>query len=298
MGDSKVTVRTLRDMKARGERITMLTGYDYTFARMLDASGVDAILVGDSLGMVIQGNANTLPVTLDEMVYHCRAVARGVRHAHMIGDMPFLSYQTSVEEAIKSAGRLVKEGGVEAVKLEGGEDFAPTVRALVRCGIPVMAHIGLTPQWVHAMGGFKIQGRDAEAAKRLRRAAAALEEAGAYAVVLEGIPLELAREITEERKIPTIGIGAGPHCDGQVLVLYDLLGLCDEIRPKFVRRYEEFGERGRAAIERYVHEVREGEFPTREHSFSSTAKAAPVARAAEAPANGNGAKPASYGPTQ
>ncbi len=234
MNDPKVTIHTLATMKQRGERITMLTAYDATFARLLDESHVDILLVGDSLGMVIQGNETTLPVTLDEMIYHTRAVVRGCRRAHVVGDMPFMSYQESVPQALHNAGRLVKEGGCHAIKLEGGAQHVELVRALVHCGIPVMGHIGLTPQSFHQMGGFKIQGRESGAAERLLADARALEAAGAYAVVLEGIPSEIAAAITSAVSIPTIGIGAGSACDGQVLVIYDLLGMDDSFKPKFV----------------------------------------------------------------
>src|SRR5690606_25407453 len=222
MKTSKVTIHTLRQMKQRGERIAMLTCYDATFARLLDESHVDILLVGDSLGMVIQGQETTLPVTLDEVIYHTRAVVRGARRAHVVGDMPFMSYQTSIEAGLAAAGRLVKEGGAHSVKLEGGAQHAELIARLVASGIPVMGHIGLTPQSFHQMGGFKIQGREAGGAERLLEDARALEQAGAYAVVLEGIPAEIAERITAELSIPTIGIGAGVGCDGQVLVVYDL----------------------------------------------------------------------------
>ncbi|MBI2894454.1 MAG: 3-methyl-2-oxobutanoate hydroxymethyltransferase [Deltaproteobacteria bacterium] len=292
---SKVTVRTLQEMKRSGERIAMVTAYDATMARIVEAGGVDVVLVGDSLGMVIQGLDTTLPVTLDEMIYHCRAVARGLKHAHLVGDLPFLSYQTGPEDAMRSAGRLLKEGGCESVKLEGGEEMAPTVARLVTVGIPVMGHVGLTPQSVHAMGGFRVQGKDDASAERILRGARALCDAGAYAVVLEGIPLTLAARVTAEISVPTIGIGAGPHCDGQVLVIHDLLGFFDELRPKFVKRYDELGERARSAVSAYVAEVRSGEFPTREHSFG----AAPPRIAAPTPGSEPEPDPPrkAYGPT-
>ena len=268
----KITVSSLQKFKRENRKITMLTAYDATFARLLDEAGIDVLLVGDSLGMVIQGNENTLPVTLDEMIYHSRAVARGSQHAHIVGDMPFMSYQASAEQAIQSAGRMLKEGGAHAVKMEGGVELAETVHKLVRAGIPVMGHVGLTPQSVHAMGGFKVQGKTADAAARIRDDAHALQEAGAYSIVLEGIPAPLAAEITGSLEIPTIGIGAGAQCDGQVLVIYDLLGMNDAFKPKFVKRYEHFAQRIRGAANEYIEEVRKGEFPTADHSFSGEAR--------------------------
>jgi 3-methyl-2-oxobutanoate hydroxymethyltransferase len=275
----KVTIQTLRRKKTAGDKLTMLTCYDATFARLLDAAGVDILLVGDSLGMVIQGQTTTLPVTLDEMIYHVRAVARGTQRAQVVGDMPFMSYQTSLDEGMRAAGRMVKEGGAEAVKLEGGAQHAELVRRLVGAGIPVMGHIGLTPQSFHQMGGFKVQGRDAAAAGRLVDDAHALEQAGAYSIVLEGIPLELAREITAAVSVPTIGIGAGPHCDGQVLVIYDLLGMNDDFKPRFVRKYDNFAVRIRTAADAYVNDVRAGTFPTAEESFSTETPARAAAGA-------------------
>jgi 3-methyl-2-oxobutanoate hydroxymethyltransferase len=264
-----VTVQTLRAMTSRAERITMVTAYDATFARMLDEGGADILLVGDSLGMVVQGQETTLPVTMDEMVYHCRAVARGSKRAHLVGDMPFMSYQVSADDALRSAGRFLAEGGMHAVKLEGGVDMAPTIRRIVAAGIPVMGHVGLTPQSVHAMGGFKVQGKREEDAQRVLEDAKAVAEAGAYALVLEGIPSELASRITAELPIPTIGIGAGPHCDGQVLVCYDLLGLTPERVPRFVKQYESFYQKGLTAIARFKHDVQEGAFPSAEQSFGT-----------------------------
>jgi 3-methyl-2-oxobutanoate hydroxymethyltransferase len=266
-GHAKVTVQTLRQMKADGERITMVTCYDASFARLCDQGGADVFLVGDSLGMVIQGESTTLPVTLEDIIYHTRAVRRASGRAHVVADMPFMSYQGSVEEALKNAGRLLKEGGAESVKLEGGEEIAETVERMVRAGIPVMGHVGLTPQSVHAMGGFKVQGRDPEAARRILREARALEQAGAFAIVLEGMPVELARVITQSLDIPTIGIGAGVDCDGQVLVLYDLLGMNLEFAPKFVKRYAELGRVVPEAVARFREEVRGGTFPSEAHSF-------------------------------
>jgi 3-methyl-2-oxobutanoate hydroxymethyltransferase len=286
----RVTVPVLRQMKARNERIAMVTAYDATFARMLDEGGADVLLVGDSLGMVVQGLDSTLPVTLDEMIYHCRAVARGLRasksggRALVVGDMPFMTYQVSPEEALRAAGRFLSEGGAHAVKLEGGVSIAPTIARLVEVGIPVMAHVGLTPQSVHAMGGFKVQGKTESDAARVLADARAVAEAGAFAIVLEGIPTELARRITESVDVPTIGIGAGVHCDGQVLVSYDLLGLTPNLRPKFVKRYAELYDEGARATRAYVDDVKRGAFPTDEHSFGS--RAVPSAEQA----------PGTYGP--
>jgi 3-methyl-2-oxobutanoate hydroxymethyltransferase len=267
MKTQKVTIHTLRQKKERGDKIAMLTAYDATFARLLDESDIDILLVGDSLGMVIQGHETTLPVTLDEVIYHTRAVARGAGRAQIVGDMPFMSYQAGLDTAVANAGRMVKEGGCHAVKLEGGARHAELVTRLVACGIPVMGHIGLTPQSFHQMGGFKVQGREHGGAERLLEDALALQEAGAYILVLEGIPAEIAQRITAALDIPTIGIGAGPHCDGQVLVIYDLLGMNDSFKPKFVRRYEDFAGRIRAAARAYVDDVRAGAFPDERESF-------------------------------
>jgi 3-methyl-2-oxobutanoate hydroxymethyltransferase len=263
----KITVPEIARMKQRGEKITCLTAYDYSFARILDDAGVDILLVGDSLGCVVQGNANTLPVTLEEMIYHTRAVARGRKRALLVGDMPFLSYQVNAEEALRNAGRLLQEGGAEAVKLEGGVVMAATIAKLVQVGVPVMGHIGLTPQSVHSFGGYKIQGKDKRRREAVLRDALAVEEAGAFSVVLEGMPLDLAREITERLAIPTIGIGAGVHCDGQVLVIHDMLGLFDDFRPKFVKRYAELKNVMSGAVKTFINEVREKKFPGEEHSF-------------------------------
>ena len=270
--ETKVTVPAV--LAAKGERkLTMLTAYDYTFARIADRAGVDMLLVGDSLGMVVQGNENTLAVTLDEMIYHTRMVARGRERALVVGDMPFMSYQVSPTEAVANAGRMVKEGGAECVKLEGGTHMAETVARLADIDIPVVGHIGLTPQSVHRMGGHKVQGRKsgraAGARERLLEDAVALEEAGAFAIVIEGVPADLADEITREVAVPTIGIGAGPACDGQVLVLHDVLGLEDRIAPKFVKRFAELGRAAADGVQAYVGEVRGGAFPTAEHSFGA-----------------------------
>ncbi len=294
---SKITVPELRARKStagRGDKLAMVTAYDATFARMFDGAGVDAMLVGDSLGMVIQGGTSTLPVTLDEMIYHCRAVARVTQRAHVIGDMPFMSYQGSIEQALLNAGRLLKEGGAESVKLEGGEEIAPTIRAMVRMGIPVMAHVGLMPQRVHAMGGFKVQGRSEGGADSILEDAVAVCEAGAYAVVIEGVPAPLAERITAALDVPTIGIGAGVGCDGQILVSYDMLGLVDTMRPRFVKRYEEFFRRGVEATRSFVDEVRNGVFPGPEHSFGMPVESRNAVADALAPRHA--ANPA-YGPT-
>ncbi len=269
----RLTVADLRRMKGAGERIAMVTAYDAAMARLVDDAGADAILVGDSLGMVFQGHDSTLPVTLEHMIYHTSAVRRGVMRsrgrAHVTADMPFGSYQASADEAVKSAIRLVAEAGAEAVKLEGGSEYAEVVRRIVRAGVPVMGHIGLTPQSVHAMGGYVVQGKDTEKAHRLLRDAKALEEAGCFAMVLECIPAELARFITAQVRIPTIGIGAGPQCDGQVLVVNDLLGVDDSFKPRFVKRYAELGGSIAGAVGAYVNDVRAGAFPAEEHSFHS-----------------------------
>ncbi|MBN8466111.1 3-methyl-2-oxobutanoate hydroxymethyltransferase [Corallococcus sp. AB004] len=266
----KVTIHTLKRLKQSGQKICMVTAYDATFARILDEGGADVLLVGDSLGMVIQGQESTLPVTMDQMVYHSAAVSRGAKRAHVVGDLPFMSYQVSPQEAVRNAGRLVSEGNVGSVKLEGGAEFADTVRAIVRASIPVMGHLGLTPQSVHKMGGYVVQGRDEDAARRMLDDALALEAAGAYALVLEGVPLELARTITQSLKIPTIGIGAGKHCDGQVLVCYDLLGMNPDFKPKFVKRFANLHGNITEAANTYFSEVRAGTFPDEEHSFKAT----------------------------
>ncbi|MEQ8277709.1 MAG: 3-methyl-2-oxobutanoate hydroxymethyltransferase [Deltaproteobacteria bacterium] len=265
----QVTASTLRQMKADGERITMITAYDATMARLVDRGGADVILVGDSLGMVIQGAQNTLAVTLDDIIYHTRAVVRGASRAHVVADLPFMSYQADPTEGFRSAGRLMKEGGAHSVKLEGGAVYAPLVERLVGAGIPVMGHLGLTPQSVHAMGGFKVQGKDAAAAERILRDAKALEAAGAYAIVLEGVPVELSRVVTAQLSIPTIGIGAGVDCDGQVLVCYDLLGMFEDFVPKFVKRYAKLGDAVVEAVGEYKREVVEGTFPEERHTFHS-----------------------------
>jgi 3-methyl-2-oxobutanoate hydroxymethyltransferase len=266
----KVTVPAIRAKKGR-EPITMVTAYDYTMARLLDDGGVDMLLVGDSLGMVIQGQNTTIPVTIEDICYHTRAVARGAASAHVVGDMPFMSFQVSAEQALVNAGRLVKEGMAESVKLEGGREVAEHVSRIVRAGIPVMGHIGLTPQSVHALGGFKVQGKDAAAVSRLVDDALALEEAGVFAVVLEALPPDAAEQITAALSVPTIGIGAGPRCDGQVLVCYDLLGMTPDHRPRFAKQYANLGEQVTEAAARYVAEVRAGAFPAEEHCYPTNA---------------------------
>ncbi len=277
-----VNIHELRRMKVAGEPIAMVTAYDATAARLVAAAGVDAVLVGDSLGMAVQGHDSTLPVTLDQMVYHSAMVRRGLARsdgrAHLVADMNFGSYQASADEAVKAAMRLVAEGGAEAVKLEGGADFAEVIRRIARAGVPVMGHIGLTPQSVHKMGGYVVQGKDSEKAQQILRDARAVEAAGCYALVLECVPAELARIVTAQLRIPTIGIGAGPHCDGQVLVLNDVLGLDDAFTPRFVKRFAELGGAVQGAVAGYVAEVKARSFPDAEHSFhSSGVRLVPVA---------------------
>lgn len=264
----RITIRTLLDKKARGRRVTMCTAYDAGQAALIEEAGIDVILVGDSVGNVVHGHETTLPVTLDEIVLHCRWVMRGRRRALVVGDLPFLSYQVDVAEAMRSAGRLMKDAGVDAVKLEGGVEAAGTVSRLVAAGIPVMGHVGLTPQSVHVLGGFRVQGRTAERAREILDGARALERAGAFAVVLEAVPAEIAARITERLTIPTIGIGAGARCDGQVLVFHDLLGLSRGRMPRFVKRYAELGDEAVRALSRYRAEVEEGSFPGPEHGYA------------------------------
>jgi 3-methyl-2-oxobutanoate hydroxymethyltransferase len=273
MAKEKVRVTDLGRMKAEGAPITMLTAYDYPFARIFDHVGVDVLLVGDSLGMVVQGAESTLPVTLGEMIYHTRMVVRARRRALVIADLPFLTYQVSVEQAVRNAGRLIKDGGAEAVKLEGGITMADTIRRLVDVDIPVMGHIGLTPQSIHRMGGHRVQGRRSGRGpgcrERLLEDAAAVEQAGAFSLVLEGIPADLAQEITEHSAIPTIGIGAGPRCDGQVLVMHDVLGLSESFIPRFAKPYANLWQDAGAAATAYIREVRERAFPAPEHCYGS-----------------------------
>ena len=260
------TITQIQAHKKRREPLVMLTCYDATFARLVERGGADLILVGDSLGMVIQGHEHTLPVTLDEMIYHCRAVARGSERVHIVGDLPFGSYQGSVEDAVRSGIRLMKEGGVQSVKLEGGARVIESVARLTEAGVPVMGHLGLTPQSVHQLGGYKLQGRSRDAAEQLLRDALELERAGAYAIVLEAVPTQLAARVTEALSIPTIGIGAGAECDGQVLVIYDLLGLDDRFHPSFLKKYLDLSAEVTHAVERYTAEVRTREFPGIEHT--------------------------------
>jgi 3-methyl-2-oxobutanoate hydroxymethyltransferase len=262
-----ITLKQIREKHRRGERIAMLTAYDATFARLLDGAGVDMLLVGDSLGMVIQGHESTIPVTLDEVIYHTRCASRGASHAMVVADLPFMSYQVSGTQALLAAGRAMKEGRAGAVKLEGGLEMAEAVRLMVAAGIPVMAHIGLRPQRVHQMGGYVKQGRTAGEAQELIAEAKAFEEAGAFSLVLEGVAIETAREITESVTIPTIGIGSGPCCSGQVLVIYDLLGLNPEFRPSFLKVYADGSAFVSDAVRRYVDEVRSGTFPAEAHGF-------------------------------
>ncbi|MFA4885772.1 MAG: 3-methyl-2-oxobutanoate hydroxymethyltransferase [Desulfotomaculaceae bacterium] len=262
-----VTTATIRQMKAEGKPITMLTAYDYSMAKMVDDAGIDMILVGDSLGNVILGYDSTLPVTMDEMIHHVKAVCRGVGRAMVVADLPFMSYQVSVKEALRNSGRFLKETSARAVKLEGGQEVADAVRSIVNAGIPVVGHLGLTPQSVHQMGGYKVQGKDESAAKKLLADARCLEEAGAFCLVLECVPSPLAKLVTESLHIPTIGIGAGPYCDGQVLVIHDMLGLYPRSSPKFVKKYVNLHEHIAAALKQYKEEVAERTFPGPEHSF-------------------------------
>jgi 3-methyl-2-oxobutanoate hydroxymethyltransferase len=265
--EAKVTAATLRARKGTGERIAVLTAYDVVFARLADGAGIDVVLVGDSLGMVVQGERSTLGVTLDEMVYHSRIVSRGIARAHLVADMPFMSYQASIEDGMRAAGRLMKEGHAEAVKLEGGEPVAELARRLVQAGIPVMGHVGLTPQSIHQLGGFKVQGRTDAQRRQILADARALAEAGAYAIVLEAVPHTLAGEITRAVPALTIGIGAGADCDGQVMVMHDLLGLQPSWKPRFVRRYAEMGKGAGDAFAAYAADVRAGKFPASEETY-------------------------------
>jgi 3-methyl-2-oxobutanoate hydroxymethyltransferase len=265
----KVTKNTILEMRARGEKIVSLTSYDYLCTKIVDESGVDMILVGDSLGMVVLGFENTLPVTMEEIIHHCKAVARARPKALVIADMPFMSYQASVEDAVRNAGRLVKEGGAESVKLEGGQRYVPVIEAIVHASIPVVGHLGLTPQSLHQLGGYRVQGKDSLSADLLVSDAAALERAGCFAIVLEGIPWQLAQRITGAVSIPTIGIGAGPYCSGQILVVHDMLGIHERPLPRFVKKYEDLGLRMKEAVSAYVREVKEGRFPAMEHSYDA-----------------------------
>jgi len=267
----KITVASIRKRKVQsdnqsGDRLVTITAYDYTFARLVDDS-VDIVLVGDSLGMVIQGEANTLSVRIEDIIYHTRAVAKALRHAHLVADMPFMTYQTGAKDAVRNAGRLLSEGHAESVKLEGGVSVARIVTKMVDFGIPVMGHIGLTPQSVHAFGGYRIQGKTDSQREAILEDALALEDAGAYAIVLEGMPADLAKEITSRIKIPTIGIGAGVHCDGQVLVCHDLLGMNPDFHPRFVKSYANLADTVKNAVQQFANEVHTGAFPEEKHSF-------------------------------
>lgn len=264
---ARLTTLKIQDMKDQGEPIAMVTAYDATFAALIDEAGADLLLVGDSLGMVIQGHDNTLTVTMDQMVYHTQMVARGSQRALVVADMPFMSYQASVSDAMRNAGRLIAEGGAQAVKLEGGERASEAIEALVNSGIPVMGHIGLTPQSVHTLGGFKVQGRGEQAAATLIEDARRLEAAGAFAIVLETVPGHVAKRVTEAVSVPTIGIGAGVDCGGQVLVCYDLLGLTNGFTPRFLKRYDELGRSVQGAATSFVNDVKSRAFPGPEHTF-------------------------------
>jgi 3-methyl-2-oxobutanoate hydroxymethyltransferase len=263
----KITIQDFLKKKTEHKKITMLTAYDYPFAKIVDEAGIDAIIVGDSVGMVVQGLDNTLPVTMDELIYHTKIVSRAVKNSMVIGDLPFMSYQTSVEDAVRNAGRFLKEADASAVKIEGGAEVEEHIRAMTKSDIPVMAHIGLTPQSIHRMGGYKVQGKTEESAKRLLEEAHITEDAGAFSLLLEAIPMGLAKKITEELSIPTIGIGAGPYCDGQVLVLHDVIGLFERFLPKFAKRYANLKDEALNAIKIYKEEVEKGIFPSKEQSF-------------------------------
>jgi len=264
---SKVTTAIIRDMKRKGEKIAMLTAYDYPTALIVDEAGVDIILVGDSLGMVILGYDSTLPVTMDDMIHHTKAVSRAVKRAMVVGDMPFMSYQVSAEDALYNAARFLQEAGAQGVKLEGGREVAEITRRITSAGIPVMAHLGLTPQSVHQFGGYKVQGKEDASAKRIMEDAKILEEAGAFSLVLECVPATLAKDVSESLTIPTIGIGAGVHCDGQVLVLHDMLGMFEKFIPKFVKTYVKLNVQMKESIQQYIDEVKRGVFPEKKHSF-------------------------------
>ncbi|KXG76468.1 3-methyl-2-oxobutanoate hydroxymethyltransferase [Thermotalea metallivorans] len=264
----KFTTASFLEAKKKGEKISMLTAYDYSTAKLLDDAGIDSLLVGDSLGMVMLGYANTLQVTVDDIIHHCKAVARGAQRAMVIGDMPFLSYHISVEESVRNAGRLIQEGNAHAVKLEGGEEIIDKVKAIVRAQIPVIAHLGLTPQSVNLLGGFKVQGKSEEQARKIIRDALLLQEAGAFAIVLECVPELLAKMITEKLDIPTIGIGAGKYCDGQVLVTQDMFGMFSDFKPKFVKQYAQLGGIIQEACRQYIEEMKAMTFPAKEHTFA------------------------------
>jgi 3-methyl-2-oxobutanoate hydroxymethyltransferase len=263
----KITTAMIREMKDRGERIAMVAAYDYPTARMLDDAGIDSVLVGDSVGNVILGYRDTLSVTMDEMIHHTKAVARGVKRALVVGDMPFMSYQASTEDAIRNAGRFLKEGHAEAVKVEGGRGMIKKIEAIIQSGVPVMGHLGLTPQWYHQFGGFRVRGKTESTARAILEDAQRLERVGVFSIVLECVPWQLAKLVTEKVEVPTIGIGAGPYCDGQVLVLHDLLGLTGPHVPKFVKRYAKFDDVVIKALTNFKQDVKTGKFPTLEHSY-------------------------------
>lgn len=263
----KLTIPNIVEKTRRGEKLTMLTAYDATFAKILDEAGIDLLLVGDSLGQVIQGHDNTIPVLLDEIIYHTRCVTRAVKRAVVVADLPFMSYQASLSQAVLSAGRAIKEGRCEAVKLEGGMEIVETIRTITQMGIPVMAHLGLKPQSIHKLGGYKIQGKTESEGETIIKEARAVEEAGAFSIVLEGVTKEVARKATEAVNIPTIGIGAGPSCSGQVLVVYDLLGMNPDFKPTFLKTYADGYNLIASAVKNYIEEVKEGKFPTPKHSF-------------------------------
>lgn len=266
--NKKFTVASFKQAKEKGEKITMLTAYDYSMAKLVDEAGVDSILVGDSLGMVVLGYESTLEVTVDDIIHHCKAVSRGAKKALIVGDMPFLSYHINIEESVRNAGRIIQEGNAHAVKLEGGIEIIDVVKAITKAQIPVMGHLGLTPQSVNMFGGFKVQGKSEEQAKKLINDAVALEEAGAFAIVLEAIPEKLAKIISEKVSIPTIGIGAGKYCDGQVLVIQDMLGMFSDFTPKFVKKYSNLREEIVNASKTYINDVKETQFPSKEHTFA------------------------------
>lgn len=263
----KVTIPIIQSMKQKGVKISCLTAYDWLLASILDSAGLDIILVGDSGAMVFAGHKTTLPITVDQMIYHTQAVSRGVKRALLVVDMPFMAYQAGLNEALKNAGRFLKETGAEAVKIEGGESVAETIEHMVKAGIPVMGHLGLTPQHIHKFGNYRVRGKDTREAKELRQDARILEQAGAFSIVLEKIPAALAKEITKHVSIPTIGIGAGPHCDGQILVTHDMLGLFESFKPKFVRSYAHLANSINEAVKNYIDDVQRGDFPSTEESF-------------------------------
>jgi len=267
MSLQKVTIKDIIEKKKNGEKIVSITSYDYSFAKLVDGSGIDLVLVGDSLSMVMLGHSNTLSVTMDEMIHHTKAVSRGVSNALIVGDMPFLSYKIDIKEAVRNAGRFIQEGGAEAVKVEGGTEMCPTIKAIIEADIQVMGHIGLTPQAIYKFGGFLVQGKTIEAAKKLILDAKNLEEIGVFSIVLESIPWQIAKLITKSINIPTIGIGAGRYCDGQILVIHDMLGIFTDIKPKFIKYFGKIGESISRALEEYRNEVTNGLYPDREHSY-------------------------------